>query len=165
MGRKGFFEDDQQTPDTMNVTFDFGEKVLQFELRIWNPYGMDEQSNGVAVYGTEGMVHIGRWQRKWGHRLFDGDGKLVEDTSKTSNDPGNAHQRDFVDCVKSRKKPNADIEIGHLSSSLCHLGNIVARTGRNIEFDPKQERIVGDEPAHAMLKRAYRKHWSVPKGV
>jgi predicted dehydrogenase len=165
MGRKLFFKDDQQTPDTMNVTFDFGARLIQFEMRIWNPYGMNEQANGVAVYGAEGMIHIGRWPRQWGHRLYDRDGKLVEDTSKTSTDPGNAHQRNFIDCVKSRHQPNAEIEVGHRSSSLCHLGNIVARTGRNIEFDAASERITGDAPADAMLKRAYRGHWSVPKGV
>src|SRR5215475_8597991 len=61
MGRKLFFDDDQQTPDTMNITFNFNDKVLMFELRIWNPYGLEGQNNGVAVYGTEGMMHIGRW--------------------------------------------------------------------------------------------------------
>jgi predicted dehydrogenase len=165
MGRKVFFKDDQQTPDTMNLTFDFGEKLIQFELRIWNPYGMNEQANGVAVYGTEGMIHIGRWPKQWGYRLYDRKGKLMEDTSKASSDPGTAHLRNFIDCVKSRKKPNAEIAVGHRSSSLCHLGNIVARSGRNIRFDGESEQIVGGGPVSAMLKRTYRDHWSVPKGV
>lgn len=165
MGRKVFFEDDQQTPDTMNVTFDYGDKVIQFEMRIWTPYGMNEQANGVAIYGSEGMIHIGRWPSRWGYRLYDRQGKLAEDTSLTSTDPGDAHQRNFIDCVKSRQKPNGEIEIGHRSSLLCHLGNIVARTGRNIEFDGAGERIAGDRQANAMLKRSYREHWSVPKGV
>ena len=42
----------------MNITFNFPDKVLQFEMRIWNPYGMEGQDNGVAVYGAAGMVHI-----------------------------------------------------------------------------------------------------------
>ena len=71
MGGKLFFDDDQQTPDTMNVTFDYGEKALIWEMRIWNPYGMDGQENGVAVYGSEATIQIGRWNRRWGYKLFD----------------------------------------------------------------------------------------------
>jgi hypothetical protein len=47
---------------------------------------------------------------------------------------------------------------------LCHLGNIVARTGRAIRFDPKTEKILGDKEAAALLGRKYRQgHWAVPK--
>ena len=78
-GGKLFFDDDQQTPDTINVTFRYpGNKMLMFEMRIWNPYGMEGQENGVAVYGSEGMVHIGRWERAWGYKVFDDKGKLVK---------------------------------------------------------------------------------------
>ncbi len=67
--------------------------------------------------------------------------------------------------MKDRKHPNADIEIGHTSTTLCHLGNVVGRTGRNLKFDGPAEKIVGDEKANAFLKREYRKRWSTPKGV
>ena len=55
------------------------------------------------------------------------------------------------------------LEIGHLSSSLCHLGNIVARVGRSIRFDPRAEQVLGDEEAAGLLGREYRAgHWAVP---
>ena len=78
-----------------------------------------------------------------------------------------AHQRNFLDAVKDHKnKLNAEIEIGHLSSSLCHLGNIVARTRRAAIFDPKTGRIVGDDEADKLIRRAYGPdHWAVPAGV
>ena len=53
-------------------------------------------------------------------------------------------------------RPVADIEVGHLSSTLPHLGNIVARTNRSVRFDPDREQIVGDEEANALLARRYR---------
>ena len=155
MGRKLFFDDDQQTPDTMNITFNFPGKVLSFEMRIWNPYGMDGQDNAVAVYGTEGMVHFGRE-----FRAFDPKGKLVAEDTKETPD---LHARNFIDCVKSRAKPNADIEVGHISTMYCHLGNIVAKTGRNLRFDPATGEIAGDPEANRLLGREYRKHWSAPK--
>jgi len=53
----------------------------------------------------------------------------------------------------------------HLSSALCHLGNIAARTGRTLAFDPEKETIIGDDEAAKLLRRAYREHWATPKGA
>ena len=76
------------------------------------------------------------------------------------------HQRDFIAAIREGRKPQADIEVGHLSASLCHLGNIATRVGRSLKFDPATEKIVGDEEAGKLLSRTYRKgHWAVPKGV
>jgi predicted dehydrogenase len=165
MGRKLFFDDDQRTPDTMNVSFSYPDKVLIWEMRIWNPYGMADQENGVEVYGSTGMIQIGRWKKQWGYKLYDDKGKLVEDNSKNETDADPAHVRNFLDCVKSRKAPNAEIAIGHTSSALCHLGNIVAKTGRSLKFDGKTESITGDAEANRLLSREYRKHWATPKKV
>ncbi|MXY69475.1 MAG: Gfo/Idh/MocA family oxidoreductase [Acidobacteriia bacterium] len=163
MGGKIFFDDDQQTPDTMNVSFDYGGKALIWEMRIWNPYGMDGQENGVAVYGSEATIQIGRWDRRWGYKLFDRAGKLVEHND--ANDEADDHMRNFVDCIRTRKLPNADISIGHLSAMHCHLANIVARTGRNVEFDQESEQAINDDEANLHVSRRYRTHWSTPKGV
>ena len=65
-----------------------------------------------------------------------------------------------MDCIRSRQKPNADIEIGHISTALCHLANIATRTGRNFRFDPQTESIVDDPEASQLLTREYRRHWS-----
>ncbi len=163
MGGKFYFQDDQQTPDTMNVTFQTGRRALIWEMRIWNPYGMEGQENGVAVLGSEGTIHIGRWERRWGYKLYDGDGKLVEHND--ADDEADDHMRNFVDCIKSRKLPNADISIGHLSAIYCHLANIVSRTGRNISFDQETESCVGDTHANLYARRTYRSHWSTPQGA
>ena len=77
-----------------------------------------------------------------------------------------AHHRNFFECIRTGRRPNADIETGHLSSSLCHLGNIATRVGRTFKFDPKAEKVVGDEEANKLVSREYRAgHWSVPKGA
>jgi hypothetical protein len=73
--------------------------------------------------------------------------------------------QNFIDCIKSRKRPNCDIEIGHISSAHCHLGNIVHRTGRNIAFNAANESIPNDAEANGLLRRKYRNHWATPKGV
>ena len=160
MGKKIFFDDDQQTPDTMNVTFDYGGKLLIWEMRIWTPYMMDGATNAVAVYGSDGMVHIGRWNRGWGFKVFDSKGNLVHHDEE--NDP-DSHARNFIDCVKSRKLPNADIGIGHLSALHAHLANIVARVNRTVHFNAETESIVGDDEANLYVRRRYRRHWATPK--
>jgi predicted dehydrogenase len=156
---KLFFKDDQQTPDTMNITFRYPGKMLIFEMRIWNPYGMDEQENGVAVYGSEGMVHVGRWGRNWGFKVYDAKGMLALNDQNPALD---THPANFIQAVRSRKTPNADIAEGHISSLHCHLGNIVARTGRQLKFDGATQSIVGDAEANRLCRREYRKHWAVP---
>lgn len=163
MGGKLYFDDDQQTPDTMNVTFRTGKKAVIWEMRIWNRYGLEGQENGVAVYGSDASIQIGRWNRRWGYKLYDGQGKLVEHND--ANDEGDHHMRNFIDCVRSRELPNADISIGHLSAVYCHLANIVARTGRNLRFDQETETIIGDPQANLYVKRRYRTHWSTPQGA
>ena len=56
MGRKLYFDDDQQTPDTQNITYNYKDKVLQYEMRLWNTYKMNDGQNGMEVYGTEGTL-------------------------------------------------------------------------------------------------------------
>jgi predicted dehydrogenase len=166
MGRKMYFDDDQQTPDTMNLTYEFGGKVMFYEQRLWNPYGLEGCDNGVSVYGDGGVAQFGRFRgRNWGFRVLDGEkGKLIHEEDHDSSSIDTPHARDFLDCIRSRKRPRVDIEEGHWASSLAHLGNIVARTGRAIRYDPNSETIPGDGEANRMIRREYRKHWSTPLG-
>ncbi len=71
------------------------------------------------------------------------------------------HHKNFLDCVKSRKTPIADVEIGHRSATVCHLGNIAIRLARKISWDPKEQTIVGDIEAKAMMNRPYRIPWTL----
>ena len=67
--------------------------------------------------------------------------------------------------MKDRKRPNADIEDGHKSTRLCHLGNIAIRVGRVLRFDGATETITGDAEASKLLGRAYRKPFVMPEKV
>jgi hypothetical protein len=72
------------------------------------------------------------------------------------------HVRNFLDCVKSRELPRGDIEIGHRSTSTCHLGNIALKTGEKILWDGQTERITNSAKANALLTRQYRAPWELP---
>ena len=166
MGRKLFFDDDQETPDTQNATYKYKDKVLMYEQRLWNPYMMDNSQCGIAVYGTEGYATFSEDNGE-SFKVFDQKGKLAHlefEASESKWTPwelnGESHYQNFINCIRSRQKPNADIEVGHMAASLCHLGNIVARTGRTIHFDSTTETITGDADANRLVSGNYRKHWS-----
>jgi hypothetical protein len=78
-----------------------------------------------------------------------GDARQMEDL----------HIRNFLDCVKSRQAPNADIEEGHLTATMCHLGNIATRLGRTLQWDATREQFIGDREANSLLTYRYRKPW------
>jgi len=97
-----------------------------------------------------------------GWKLYAPRNKLVEEMAGSPDLPG--HHQNFLDCIRSGKLPNADVEIGHFSAALCHLGNIATRVGRQLTVDPKAETIVNDPEAAGMVRRKYREHWATPKG-
>ena len=165
-GSKMFFDDDQQFPDTMCITCEYPgdgqvghKRLLIFEQRIWSPYREQGFENGDFFYGTKGMLLVGKGD---GYKLFAERNKLVKEEAFKM--PAVEHQRNFLDAIRSGVPANADIEIGHLSATVAHLGNIVSRLGRSLEFDPVGEQIVGDEEANKLTRRQYREgHWAVPK--
>jgi predicted dehydrogenase len=165
MGGKYFFDDDQEFPDTQNVLFEYDsgsgkKKQLIYEQRLWSPYVQENNENGNAFYGTKGMMILGK------HRGWEIFGPRNEPGEKmlSSLDPA-PHHRDFLERIRDGKHPNGDVEVGHLSATLVHLGNIATRLGRTLKFDPAKEQILDDSEANAMVRRKYRDHWAVPKNV
>jgi len=71
----------------------------------------------------------------------------------------------WLECIPTRKTPNADVEIGHRSVSLCHLCNITRKLNRKLNWDPKKERFVGDDEANALVTRPRRAGYELPKHV
>ncbi|MGB2820279.1 MAG: gfo/Idh/MocA family oxidoreductase, partial [Phycisphaerae bacterium] len=135
------------------------KRLLVFEQRIWSPYRQEGHENGDVFYGTKGMMILGKGG---GYQLFGERNKLIKEEKWSL--PFSPHQRDFLDAIKAERKPNADIEIGHHGAALAHLGNLVARLGRVVTFDPRTEQVVGDEQANRLCSRSYRMgHWAVPR--
>ena len=161
-GGKYFYDDDQQTPDTQIATFDFPTGpggatgcTLVWEHRVWEKKGQgpEGQSYGIAIHGDKGTM------------LFDGDSWQVRGgdgaTEKPKGDMVGAHVRNFIDAIRGDAKPNAEIEVGHTSTRLCHLGNLAYRTGKTLTFDAKTE-TTDDAGANKLLGREYRKGFELP---
>ncbi|MDE0629459.1 MAG: Gfo/Idh/MocA family oxidoreductase [Bryobacterales bacterium] len=156
-GGKLFFDDAQEWPDTLVVTWDYPGATLMYEMRNWQPNPIDGEAEGAAVYGENGYVVIGNGS--W--RAFDEHHRIVARGASSKNDDDARHKRDMLNAIRDGGRPACDIEIGHCASGLVHLGNIAWRTDRKLRFDPETETF-GDDEANRMLGRKYRKPWILP---
>ncbi len=153
-GGKYRHEDDQETPDTMMVTFDFPEKkTITWEGLSWSPYGPGGNMFGLSVHGDNGTLVIDGA----GYVQFDKMNKEVKKNSGPGGD--NDHVRNFLDCVKNGKRPHADIEDAHRSTLLCHLGNIAYRTNSVLTTDAANGHILGNETAAKLWGKEYNPKW------
>jgi hypothetical protein len=75
------------------------------------------------------------------------------------------HLQNFFDCIRTRRRPNADVEIGHRSNTVCHLVNIARDLGRRLTWDPKKEEFPGDAEANRLLSRPRRKGYELPSAT
>jgi predicted dehydrogenase len=117
-------------------------------------------SGGVLFIGTKGAILVNR-------------GKLVslpENVSKETLGPKDVrlykspgHQRDWLTCIRSRKKPICDVEIGARSVTVCHLGNLAYWNHRKLRWDPKKWQFIDDETAMKWLDRERRDPYQLPK--
>jgi len=162
VGGKWYFDDMQEYPDTLQVNYQYpgpAPKILTYEMRVWCPYNYQGESEGAAVYGDKGYILIGndRW------RAFGPKDKEIAKGAGGNDET--EHVQNFIDCIKSRKKPNADLEtVGHPSSMLCHAGNVAARLGRTVHLDPVTEEFKDDAEANALRSRPeYRKPYLLPE--
>jgi len=127
---------------------------------MWSKHGEEGSSFGIAFYGDKGTLVLN--DKGW--HVEDPSGKAPEPTPE-KRPKGTSHVRNFLDCVRSRQRPNADVEIGHLSTRLCHLGNIAHRLGRKLRFDATREAFIGDPEADALLRRDYGPRFEMPSQV
>jgi len=118
---------------------------------------------GTKFIGTEGWVHVdrGRIQAEPTSLLTERFGSDDEHLYASLKHPDNwvAHKIDWLDCIETRRRPITDVEIGHRSISMCHLGVISMRLGRPLRWDPERERVLGDDEAHRWVSRPMRPPW------
>lgn len=165
-GGKYVYDDDQQTPNTQYATLDYGGKEIQFEVRglLTGPEA------GLPVRGgnTVGNLFLGSEGWMWvdGSRfqVYKGeDNKLVMEEKGSDNAGTALHMKNFLAACRSRnhKDLTAEIEIGALSATLCHLSNIAYRTGKKLAWDDARKRFVNAPDADKLLTRDYRKPYVV----
>lgn len=181
-------QDGAETPDVIQITYEYPSFILSYEASMLNDHGCggrtpgknyyltrtpDDRPHGMAFYGTRGSLFVDRvglevysepkGESGPGAVASSGDGKgfRMQGIDVAGADATGLHLKNFIDCVQTRQKPVADVEIGHRSTTVPHLGNIAFRTGHKIRWDAEHEETVEDDEAAAFLDRLARKPWNL----
>lgn len=148
------YKDDQQTPDTHTVCFEFeGGKQITWEGLSCNSH----KHPFVKFFGSKGTLDL---DQAGGYTVYDLRDKVVK-THKPKSRGDAEHIANLMDAIRNDTplKLNSEIEKGHKSTLLCHLGNIAQRTGRSLNCRSANGHIIGDEKAMSLWKRDYEKGW------
>lgn len=178
-GGRFVLHDDRETPDFLTVTYEYDGFIAIYEgsnlnghgmggrtpgQRYYNARGEWDQPNGMAFYGTEATIYAERigWEifpepPTPARKRATGVRRMWENVEE----PTKAHAVNFVESVRVRKTPSADIEIAHRSTTVALLGNIAMKTGKKLRWDAEKEDFAGASDASAMLTRALRKPWDL----
>jgi predicted dehydrogenase len=182
MGNFYVWDSDQETPNMQQLQFEYEDgTMLEFEVRGLGTNGEAGIRIGNLVYGSRGWMSIdnedvGNPKVMYSDIKIQPSGyssyKESEGPVFTSDDPATSdsvvnHFTNFLDCVKSGNRQNLHAEIlqGHLSTSLCHLGNIACRLKRTLHFNPEAEMFVNDAEADSYLTKTYRAPFLLPEKV
>ena len=168
----------KETPEFLSIQYDFEDFVMTCESGNATNYMKktpghirkdptlfpDWRTNATRteIYGTEGLMYLGRHGGGW--QVVGEDSKIIAQEGATV--PDDAHQINFIESLRTRKKPNGDVEQGQLSACLVHLANISYRVGnKQLFFDSKNERFIGNDDANKLLKSSYRDKYTIPEVV
>jgi hypothetical protein len=120
------------------------------------PLKPDGQRHGVRFEGADGWI----WVTRGAIEASDPDlleAPLSSDAARLYR--SDDHMGNFFECVRTREQPICNVEVGHRSVSVCHLGVIAMRLGRPLAWDPEKEQFVGDNEANGWIAREMRKPW------
>lgn len=169
-------DDNRDTPDTMQVVYEFPECILTYSMRKGNGLKFNGHDYGILFCGTDGSLMLDRSGFEvipdktvlpYGIKLVHGDRPIRKIDLKPETARGvdgqDAHVKNFLECMKTRALPTCDVEIAHRSTNTCHLGNISYKLGRKLEWDTDTETFKNDSEADALLKREPRKGYELPQ--
>jgi len=168
-GGRFALDDDRTIPDTMEVIFEMPSGALFI-------FGQYEANGGPALIegevefrGTLGNLYAGT-SGEAGYKIVPSKAGQFQDSSsniephegkRIDGDLTVQHIRNFLDCVKSRQRPNCDMETGHRSTTFALLANIALATKTRIQWDPNKERAINNRRANKLLHYEYRKPWKL----
>lgn len=173
-GGKYVVNDNRETPDTIEAIYEYPQSnvsgsafLMRFSHRAENAHAPDGHGYGMQFHGTQGTLFVDRggytlWPEEdrkdpWGLEAV----KSMNAVQGGGSRQHHPHVVNFLECMRSRKKTNSDIETTHRSTTAAHLGNIALRTGRKVRWDAAREQFPDDAEANKMLTREFRKPWVV----
>lgn len=159
-------EQTSDAPDHQVATFEFERFTVSWEHRQFAANNAEKGENvGCYFYGTEGTFHMG-WMDGWTFYPTDSKKPVIHQAPKLHKpDDQNIKElwADFLNAIRTGKKPVSDIEEIHRSTNVSLLGMLSYKLGRSLRWDGEKEMVVSDSEANKMLARKYRGPWEYPK--
>ncbi len=155
LGGKYHFTDDREVPDTVLVTLDYPGFIATYENRNSNGQSMFGKGSGILFHGTQATMFLDRQ----GYRIIPETGAAADEIVEKAT--GNAmalHWANFLECVRTRRKPNSDVELCNRSTTACHLGIVALRSGLRVDWDAENWTVRQPE-ARGFLSRETRPQW------
>lgn len=157
IGGKFYIKDNRETPDTIQVTYEYPGFLATYENRLGHSQMIHGASSGILFQGAAATMFVDRSR----YKIIPERMSAVPEQEVKSTDSGSTrHWANFLECVKTRQRPISDIEVCHKSTTTCHLGNIALRSKLRVDFDPVKEYIAQTE-ARKYMSREYRKPWKL----
>ena len=129
-------------------------------MRYYGMHGADDRPHGMAFYGTEAALFVDRIGMELYPEIRGGQAP-AERLHMNEDEPTPLHTKYFVDFVRSRKDPFANIEVGVRATTIACIGNVAYWTGRKLSWDAERCDFRDDVEANRYLFRAYRKPWDL----
>lgn len=166
VGGRYHYKDDWEAFDTQLITFECDGASVIWEGRSCNSNKVEGLGRGVIFYGEKGSMLTGHD----GYTIYDLDDNIIKEVKsdvvidgRNTASPAacldNVHIDNFLNCIRTGGKPNADVETGHISTTWVQLGNIAQRVSRGLAIDPKNGHIQGDAEAEKLWGREYEPGW------
>lgn len=187
-GRSNLLQDAGEMPNILQVTYEYPGFTLSYEactvnghglggrtpgMRYYNMRSTEDRPHGMAFYGTKGTVFADRI----GYEIYPVEGRLtgnpaegkvappstadlIQRKSVNTSDTTGLHTANFIQSVRNRRQPFADVLVGHRATLIGHLGNIAFKTGRKLHWDGETESFRGDTAANHLLHRESRREYA-----
>jgi predicted dehydrogenase len=159
-------EQTSDSPDHQVATFEFENFTAVWENRRFGANNAEKGEDvGCYFYGTEGIFHMG-WQDGWVFYPANSKSAPVREKAKLHEPDGQnikEHWADFLQAIKTGRKPVSDIEEAHYATNMSLLGMLSYKLGRGLEWDGAREKVVNDPEANKGLRREYRGEWEYPE--
>jgi len=157
LGGKFHLTDNRDTPDTLQVTYEYPGFIATYENRYGNGQSMFGKGGGILFHGSKGTLFVDRS----GYRVVpEKDSELLEVEAKSAGSMNMPHWANFIECVRTRQKPTSDIETCQRSTTTCLLGNVALRSRLRIDWEERKW-TTAQEAARRYLSREERAPWKI----
>jgi hypothetical protein len=164
-GRFSYPDGARETPDTLNVGYEFDDFSINWEHSVNLGVGPEKLSHGVIFQGLNGSLMVNRNGWQVGAEKLNADEFKIEPvpTQVRTSSGFDEHFINFLDAIRSGSKPNCPVETGRDVAVVAHMGNIAYRTGEKLIWDKNLNEFSNSNAANSLLAPEYRAPWKLPQ--